>query len=194
MVSHPFSVSSDRRPSKRAAAQSVPSSAMVDRAVRYLALVTTGVMAGFFFAFSVLVMPGLDRTDAPTAVASMQAINATVDSVVFKAAFAATPILCLAVMALAGLRRTGWLAVVGALVYLVGVLGVTVIVNVPLNDDLDLVSPSSAGAAAAWADYMTDWSRWNHVRTLTGIASFAMIGASLLRGGRLGRGSGGAAA
>ena len=165
----------------------------VHAGLRLLALLSTGIMAGFFFAFSVLVMPGLDRVDAAVGVAAMQAVNAAVDNVAFEAAFAAAPILCLAVIASAALRRTGWLAALGALVYLVGVLGVTVALNIPLNDELDRVVPTSPGAAAM-ADYLVEWTRWNHVRTISGTLAFALVGASLLRGPRVDGSTGGASA
>lgn len=156
--------------------------AEVDAGVRFLALLWVGVMAGFFFAFSVLVMPGLDRVDAATGVAAMQAINAAVDGVAFGVAFGGAPVLCLAVILSATLRRSGrWLAGVGALVYLVGVFGVTVAFNVQLNDELDLVAPTSPAAPAAMADYLVEWTRWNHVRTVAGVLAYALIGTSLLR-------------
>jgi len=164
--------------------------AEVDAGLRFLALLWVGVMAGFFVAFSVLVMPGLDRVDAAAGIAAMQAINAAVASVAV--AFGGASLLCLAVIASAAVRRSGgWLAPLGALVYLVGVFGVTVAFNVQLNDELDLVAPSSPSAAAAMADYLVEWTRWNHVRTATGILSFALIGASLLRGRRGDGGRGG---
>jgi uncharacterized membrane protein len=43
--------------------------------------------------------------------------------------------------------------------------------NVPLNDALAKVEPSSAEGASLWARYLTDWTMWNHVRTSAALAA-----------------------
>jgi uncharacterized membrane protein len=60
---------------------------------------------------------------------------------------------------------------VGGLLYLVGVIGVTIAFNVPLNYALSIVKPDSTDGATLWARYLTEWTFWNHVRTLTAIAA-----------------------
>jgi uncharacterized membrane protein len=57
-----------------------------------------------------------------------------------------------------------WLA--GTVIYVVGTIGVTIAGNVPLNDALAMVNPDSAAGATLWARYLTDWTFWNHVRTV----------------------------
>jgi uncharacterized membrane protein len=53
-----------------------------------------------------------------------------------------------------------------------GILAVTMVFNVPLNDSLAAVDPSGSGAAPVWAGYLRDWTFWNHVRTVaSGAAS-----------------------
>ena len=37
--------------------------------------------------------------------------------------------------------------------------------NVPMNDALASLSPTSPDRAARWASYLADWTTWNHVRT-----------------------------
>lgn len=60
----------------------------------------------------------------------------------------------------------------GAICYLAGVLGVTAVFNVPLNNALASFGPSH------WQQYVTSWLRWNHVRTVLAVLSsaFLMIG------------------
>jgi uncharacterized membrane protein len=54
--------------------------------------------------------------------------------------------------------------------------------NVPLNDALAAVHPSSPEAASLWVHYLKDWTFWNHMRTVasTGACVFfiAAIAAS----------------
>ena len=57
--------------------------------------------------------------------------------------------------------------IAGGLVYAVGMFGVTVFCNVPLNNALAAVDPAAAEAASTWARYLKEWTLWNHVRTVT---------------------------
>jgi len=41
--------------------------------------------------------------------------------------------------------------------------------NVPMNEALETVEPESVEAANLWTRYLTNWTAWNHVRT---VASF----------------------
>ena len=51
--------------------------------------------------------------------------------------------------------------------------------NVPLNNALDTATPSSADGARLWARYLSTWTPWNHVRTVTSFAATAALIAGL---------------
>lgn len=53
----------------------------------------------------------------------------------------------------------------GSLLYLVGVILVTIAANVPLNNELAAVTPGSDQGARTWGRYLSVWTRWNHVKT-----------------------------
>lgn len=53
---------------------------------------------------------------------------------------------------------------------LIGIFGVTIVFNVPLNDALATIKPSSTDAANLWTSYLANWMLWNHIRTAAGIA------------------------
>jgi uncharacterized membrane protein len=61
----------------------------------------------------------------------------------------------------------------GSLLYLTGTILVTVLFNVPRNNALAAVDPTSAAGANVWANYLSSWSAWNHVRTIAGPAAAA---------------------
>jgi uncharacterized membrane protein len=42
---------------------------------------------------------------------------------------------------------------------------VTVVFNVPRNEALAAVDPTSADSAKRWSGYIASWTAWNHVRT-----------------------------
>ena len=43
------------------------------------------------------------------------------------------------------------------------------------------LDPADPAAAGQWQDYLTGWTRWNHVRTLTSLGAAAAFSTALLR-------------
>ncbi|MEO8248754.1 MAG: anthrone oxygenase family protein [Burkholderiales bacterium] len=138
----------------------------------------SGVMAGLFFVFSVSVMRALGSLPPAHGIASMNAINQAIPGAWFGVAFFGTALACLALFVLALMRwslpGTAWL-LAGAAIYLAGSIGVTIAVNVPLNNALAAAVPGSDEAQRLWATYLTDWTRWNHLRTVACLAAAACL-------------------
>ena len=149
-----------------------------------IAALGCGVVAGVFFAFSVMVMRSLAKLPAAHGIAAMQAINVAVINPWFFAAFFGTAALCL-VLAVAALFRWGEPGAIfllaGALLYLVGTILVTIRLNVPLNDALAAAEPASAEAVSLWTRYLAEWTRWNHVRTVASLAAAASFILALIK-------------
>ena len=144
-----------------------------------LASLGCGLNGGFFFAFSVVVMRALADRPAPEGIAAMQSINVVVLNPWFLGIFFGTAGLCLVATILAALNwgepRAGWL-LAGSVLYLVGTILVTMRFNVPRNEALKRVAPSSAEGASLWSDYLVTWTSWNHVRTAAAILASACFG------------------
>lgn len=137
-----------------------------------------GLIAGVFFAFSSFVMSALARLDPPQGIAAMQSINITVINPSFMVVFMGTALICLflAISSLLKWRQpSAPYVLVGSLLYLIVTFGVTIVFNVPLNDALAKVAPSSAEGAKLWASYLSQWTVWNHVRTVGAIAAAAVF-------------------
>jgi uncharacterized membrane protein len=158
-------------------------SAMIDRllpALTFMASLCCGLAAGIFFAFSSLVMRALARIPSPAGIAAMQSINVSVVNLSFCGAFFGPALICcvLAVCLLFKWNSPGaHFILLGCALYLVGTMFVTFAFNVPLNDALATLDPASAESATQWASYLTTWTNWNHVRTLSALfapASFNM--------------------
>ena len=147
-----------------------------------LASLGCGLNGGFFFAFSVVVMRALAERPAPEGIAVMQRINVVVLNRWFLGVFFGTAVLCLAAIILAALSwaelRSAWL-IAGSVLYLVGTILVTMRFNVPRNEALKRVAPSSAEAASLWADYLVTWTAWNHVRAAAAFLASACFGIGL---------------
>lgn len=141
-----------------------------------LAAIGCGIIGGVFFAFSTFVMRALAKLPPAEGMAAMQSINVVVLNGWFLGVFLGTAALC-AIGAIAGFVR--WdepgsaYAIAGAVLYLFGTLLVTMLLNVPRNDALAAISPTAPQAAAVWAEYLSSWTFWNHVRTAAAIAAMA---------------------
>jgi uncharacterized membrane protein len=144
------------------------------------AIVGGGLVTGLLFAFSNFVMRALAQLPAENGMFAMQRINETIINPLFLTLFLGTPLLCaiIGVQTVLILHEPGsiWL-LVGAITYLIGPFGITVLCNVPLNNQLARVD--IADAANVWPMYQQKWQRWNHIRTYVGVASVACMAAGL---------------
>jgi uncharacterized membrane protein len=134
----------------------------------------SALIAGSFFAFSTFVMSALGKLPPPQGIAAMQSINVVVINPWFMTAFVGTAALCagVAVAALARWHDPGAVCLLGgAILYVAGAFGVTMVFNVPRNDALATLAPSSAEAARRWAVYLSTWTAWNHVRTIAALGA-----------------------
>jgi uncharacterized membrane protein len=141
-----------------------------------------GLVAGVFFAFSTFVMPALARLQPTQGIAAMQSINITAINPLFMLALFGTAVVCLflAIAALLQWQQPGTTyLLMGSLLYLVGSVGVTIACNVPLNDALAVVKPDSPDGITLWAKYLTNWTFWNHIRTIVSMAGAALLMISL---------------
>jgi uncharacterized membrane protein len=159
----------------------------MDRAlfvVTFLSALGAGLIGGLFFAFSVFVMTALGRIAPAAGIAAMQSINVAVLNPVFFAAFfgtAALSALALIVGLIAWSDLGARCLVVGGMLYLVGTIGVTMVCNVPLNNQLARVEAESDEGALLWQRYLSDWTAWNHVRTIAALAASAAFIMALVR-------------
>lgn len=140
----------------------------------------SGIMSGLFFAFSNFVMQGLGRIPPAQGIAAMRSINVTVQNPIFFLVFFGTGLLGLALAAASLMRwdEAGMaLILAGGLLYIASAIGVTLICNVPMNNSLAALEPTSAEAADYWQRYLREWLAWNHLRCLGTLA--AMLAFSL---------------
>jgi uncharacterized membrane protein len=141
-----------------------------------------GLLAGVYFAFSAFVMTALVRSGQANGVAAMNAINSTILRSLFMPLFFGTT-LSSAALAVVGFVRSGEPAsasmLVGGVAYVLGMFGVTMFFNVPLNNVLGAADPASAEGAPIWHRYVREWTLWNHVRTVACLAATALFIAAI---------------
>lgn len=155
--------------------------------INFASVLSTGLIAGLLFAYSCSVNPALKALSDKEYVRAMQAINSAIQNPVFFLIFVG-PLLLLPLSTFLLYRRhdsSFWYMAIATCLYVVGVFGVTMLFNVPLNDRL----------AAIRMNALNDWdistmrrlfeARWNLVhaiRTVAAIVAFGMTIFSLQKG------------
>lgn len=151
----------------------------------WFSAIACDLMAGLYFAFSAFVMAALGRVDQAAGIAAMNAINKVIVQSLFLPVFMGSTLACLVLAVLATFRwhepgASLWLA--GGVIYIFGMFAVTMLFNVPLNNALAAAQPASSEAGALWARYLSDWTWWNHMRTIASTLAFVLfIGAIAAR-------------
>jgi uncharacterized membrane protein len=147
-----------------------------------IATALSALMAGLFFGFSTFTMGGLRRIPARDGLVAMQGINvAATRSASFLIVFlgGAVYTAVLGVLAATDLDQPGAPnQLAGAILNITGVL-ITMSYHVPRNNALDAINPQDTHATTAWTEYAPTWTRANHLRTLTYLASTIAFGTAL---------------
>jgi len=148
------------------------------------ATITTGLIAGLFFAFACAVMPALGRSSDRTFVEAMQKINVAILNGWFMLCFLGSLFLGILAVVL-HLRRDGRSAlpwIIAGLVLYVVVLAITGGVNVPLNNQLDKAGPVDriADLSAVRVAFESKWVTWNLARTVANTAAFGCLSWALV--------------
>ena len=144
----------------------------------WFAALSVGLMAGIYFTFSVFVMTALGSIDKAAGMAAMNAINKVIVRTLFLPLFFASSASCLALAVIGALAwgEPGAPAMaIGGTLYFTGMFLVTLARNVPLNNALAAADPDSAQGEQLWSDYLTSWTRWNHVRTVASTGSMGLL-------------------
>ncbi|MFC4555360.1 DUF1772 domain-containing protein [Georgenia faecalis] len=139
-----------------------------------------GAVGGIFFAFDTVVMPALARLPGTGGADTMRAINVAAVRPGLMTAMFGTAALSVGVLVLAARSDDGVRAALlagGAGAYLVGVIGTTVVRNVPLNDAL-----AADRTGEVWPRYLRSWGRANRVRTASGLLAAGALAAAVGRG------------
>jgi uncharacterized membrane protein len=149
------------------------------------ATITTGLMAGVMFAYACSVMPGLALSSDHTLVETMQNIDQAILNLWFLLPFSGSiPLIVLAaVLARRGLGRPALPWITAALVVYVVAFLITMVFNVPLNDELGAAGDPDriADLAGVRERFEDPWVMWNTLRTLAhtvafGLLAWAMVG------------------
>lgn len=141
--------------------------------------VLTALIAGLFYAYSCSVVLGLGKLSDTEYLKSMQSINREILNPVFFITFMGTAVLLPVTTFLFRGEQSAFLfLLLASAAYLIGVFGVTIAGNVPLNDLLDQFDIS--GATEEAVKQMRDrfenrWNFLNNIRTVFSVISIALV-------------------
>lgn len=141
------------------------------------------LLAGFLFAFSVVVMPGIRNLKDRDYLRSFQAMDRVIQKgqPLFMAMWLGSTVTLiaaavLAVIQLAGMERA--LVIAAALASVLLVQLPTMTINIPLNNQvqsLDCDNLDAAAASQAREVFEVRWNRWNVIRTVASCVILALL-------------------
>ncbi len=123
------------------------------------------IMVGLYFTFSNTVMASLRQFNSGAEI--MIKINKVILNPVFMTVFWVSGLGSLYLMIFAG----GLPAISGG-IFLVGTTVVTMVKNVPMNNQL---RDSGTNRQKIWKRYLDKWVFWNHVRTIAALTSGLLL-------------------
>ena len=137
----------------------------------------TGLMAGLFYAWSVSVTPGISRLDDREYLLAFQGMNRAIINPLFVICFLGAAVMLPVATFMHNGQPNFWLLTGATVFYLGGVIAVTFIGNIPLNNALDRLNISSATAeelATFRAQFENRWNTLNHVRSLANTVALVL--------------------
>ncbi|ACU05463.1 DUF1772 domain-containing protein [Pedobacter heparinus] len=149
--------------------------------ILFLSILTTALMAGLFYSWSISVMRGLKTLPDREFILSMQAMNRAIQNPLFFICFFGAAIfLLISCYQQFGpsLNREYYLLIAATLIYLIGVPGLTIFGNVPLNNMLDSfdVNGSSVDSLSKMRlGFEAKWNYLNNMRSIAAILSTCLL-------------------
>jgi uncharacterized membrane protein len=148
-------------------------------------VILTGLSAGLFYSWSVSVIPGTQNVVDSTYLETMQSINREILNPLFFLIFFGSLVFLgiTSVYEFYNNQLTFWFVLSATITYLIGTLGVTVIGNVPLNDQLAALKLKEMNVnhlAEFRKSYEIKWNQFHLVRTVFAVISFISIVLALL--------------
>jgi uncharacterized membrane protein len=138
----------------------------------------TALIAGLFYAYSCSVVLGLGKLSDSEYLKSMQSINREILNPVFFLSFMGTAFLLpISTFLYRGQNLVFILLLMATLAYLIGVFGVTMFGNVPLNDQLDkfdIINSSAEAIKEMRNNFERKWNFLNNIRTVFSVITIVL--------------------
>ena len=149
-----------------------------------LATFLCSLVAGFLFAFAIVVMPGIRSLNDRGFIRAFQVMDGVIQNnhPLFMLVWLGS-VVALVISAVLGIGQLGGtgrlLLIVAALAYILGVQLPTITINIPLNNKLQTLNVDAMNETTqktARKEFEPRWNRWNSIRTaIASLASALLI-------------------
>jgi uncharacterized membrane protein len=146
-----------------------------------LTTLTTALIAGLFYAYSCSINAGLGQLSDSNYILAMQSINRVIQNPLFFISFMGTlillPISTYLHYGQPSLNRF-YLLLFATIIYAVGVIGVTALGNIPLNNMLDKFNVQSIDNEAiinVRLSFEKAWNGFHSVRTIAAVIALVLV-------------------
>lgn len=143
-----------------------------------LTTLSIALIAGLFYGYSCSVNIGLGQLPDREYLAAMQSINAAILNPLFFLSFMGTLLLLPTSCYLNYQQPAFMLLLLATIVYAIGVFGVTIFGNVPLNDalaDFNLNGATVTEVARQRVKFEKPWNTLHTIRTLASVLSLVLV-------------------
>ena len=133
-----------------------------------------GLTSGLLFIFAFAVNPGLARLSEEEYFRAMKYINIVILNPIFFLVFMG-PLITMPLLTYMSWNDSSMfiLIPISTILYLLGVLLITTIKNVPLNNKLEKLNSNEFKGVFIW--YRKPWNFWHNIRTFLGMISFLLL-------------------
>ena len=139
----------------------------------FLSIFSCSLVTGFIFTYAVVVMPGLSKLSDKGFLKAFQVTDAVIQNrqPIFMLTWIGSIVSVLSLILISityvGLSET-WLIVLVALIYLLGVQGITIFIHLPLNNQiqkLNLEKLKDENLRDERLNFENKWNFFNNIRT-----------------------------
>ena len=154
---------------------------------QFLSVLCGGLMAGLLFGYSCSVNIGLKSLENNEYLKAMQSINSAIQNPYFLTVFLSL-LLILPVTSFLQYKEMAnasfYFILTATVIYFVGVFGVTMFCNVPLNEQLakfDISTATTNEIATMRQSFEKPWNSYHSIRTIASVISFGLTIISILK-------------
>ena len=151
------------------------------------AILLSGLLAGLMYGYDCSIVKGLAKLPDEQYLQAFRSFNTTIQNPYFMISFMG----CLLVLPIASWQsyhndssQAFFLLLTASLVYIIGVFGVTIVCNVPLNNRMDGFQLSTAtenDISAFRKGFENAWNTYHRIRTVAAIIAFLLTILSLTK-------------
>jgi len=141
----------------------------------------SGLMAGLFYSWSISVTPGLAKINDLSYLQAFQSMNRAILNPLFFIVFFGLVVLLPVLSYLSFQTSIGnqfWYLILATILYFVGIIGVTIVGNIPLNNALETLQIESMTPEQMdefRKGFESKWNRLNLIRAISSSLTFLLL-------------------